>query len=185
MPKKVLVAVASGFEEIEFVAPVDILKRAGLDVTIAVSGDSTNVVGVNGVAIQGDKLLSDVSSENYDLVVCPGGMECSIKLGKDQQLLKMLQETKKRGGIIASICASPVNVFEKNGLLIDVEKAVSYPSMMSELTRPDNSNATVCVSSNVVTSQGPGTSISFGLKLVEMLCGLEKSKLIANTIVAT
>lgn len=185
MSKKVLVAVASGFEEIEFVVPVGILRRAGLDVTIAVSGDCTNVVGVHGVVVQGDKLLSEVSSENYDLIVCPGGMECSIKLGKDQQLLKMLQETKKRGGIIASICASPVNVFEKNGLLVDVEKAVSYPSMMKELTRPDDSNVAVCVSSNVVTSQGPGTSVSFGLKLVEMLCGLEKSRLIADTIVAS
>lgn len=185
MPKKVLVALASGFEEIEFVAPVDILRRAGLNVTLAVSGDCNTVVGAHGIVIQGDMLIKEVLSEDYDLIICPGGMECAIKLGKDQHLLKMLHETKKRGGIIASICASPVVVFEKNGLLSDIEKATSYPSMMSELSRPDNSNAAVCVSSNVVTSRGPGTSISFGLKLVEMLCGLEQSKLIADSIVAT
>ncbi|KAJ1607995.1 hypothetical protein OJ253_2103 [Cryptosporidium canis] len=185
MGKKVLVAIASGFEEIEFVAPVDILRRAGLDVTIAVSGYSRNIVGAHGITIQGERLLSEITSESYDLVVCPGGMECSLKLGEDRQLLKILQETKRRGGVIASICASPVNIFEKNGLLSDVDKAVSYPSMMNQLTRPDDSNSAVCVCSNVVTSQGPGTSISFGLKLVELLCGLEKSKFIADTIVAS
>ncbi|KAH8583944.1 DJ-1 family [Cryptosporidium sp. chipmunk genotype I] len=185
MSKKVLVALASGFEEIEFVAPVDILRRAGLNVTIAVSGNCNKAVGAHGITIVGDKLLDEVLSEDYDLVICPGGMDCAVKLGKDQNLLKILRETKKRGGIIASICASPVIVFEKNGLLSDVEKAVTYPSMMSELCRPDNSNAAVCVSSNVVTSQGPGTSVLFGLKLVEMLCGVEKSKLIADSILVT
>ncbi|OII75330.1 uncharacterized protein cubi_01851 [Cryptosporidium ubiquitum] len=184
MSKKVLIAVANGFEEIEFVTPVDILRRAGLNVTIAVSGDCNMVVGAHGITIKGDKFLNEVLSEDYDLVMCPGGMECAIKLGKDQNLLKILHETKKKGKIIASICASPVIVFEKNGLLSDVEKAVSYPSMMSELARPDSANSAVCVSSNVVTSQGPGTSVSFGLKLVEMLCGLEQSNLIADSIVA-
>ncbi|CUV06152.1 unnamed protein product [Cryptosporidium hominis] len=184
MAKKVLVALANGFEEIEFVTPVDILRRADLNVTIAVSGDCKKVMGAHGITIMGDKLLDEVLSEDYDLVMCPGGMDCAIKLGSDQNLLKILRETKKKGGIIASICASPVIVFEKNGLLSDVEKAVSYPSMMNELDKPDSSNAAVCVSSNVVTSQGPGTSVLFGLKLVEMLCGVEKSKLIADTIVA-
>ncbi|KAF7457292.1 DJ-1 family protein [Cryptosporidium felis] len=184
MTKKVLVTVADGFEEIEFVTPVDILRRAGLNVTIGVSGEKTQVVGAHGISINGDVLLSEILSESFDMVVCPGGLQCAYKLGSDKNVLTILRETKERGGIIAAICASPVIVFEKNGLLSDVNLAVSYPSMMNELTRPDLSMPSVCVSSNVVTSQGPGTSISFGLKLVELLCGQHQSKNISETIVA-
>lgn len=183
MTKKVLVPVSNGFEELEFVAPVDIMRRAGLEVTIATLGNSDEVVGAHGLVIKGDCLLSNVSSE-FDAVVCPGGMDCAISLGKDQHLLSIIKELKQRGKLIAAICASPVTILEKNGLLADVDMAVCYPMMIHELKKPDPSRSPVCVSSNVVTSQGPGTAVCFGLKIVEILCGKEQSDDVATAIVA-
>ncbi|KAK6588789.1 hypothetical protein RS030_2232 [Cryptosporidium xiaoi] len=182
MSKKVLVAVAGGFEEIEFISPVDVLRRAGLNVVIGVSGSSLEVVGANGVSIKGDVFLSELSAE-FDAIVCPGGMGCASTLGADKHFLELLKETKKRGKLIAAICASPVLVLEKNGLLSDIEKATCYPSMASELSRPDLSDD-VCVCSNVITSKAPGTSIQFALKIVETLCGIGPAQSVAEMIVA-
>ncbi|OII78167.1 DJ-1 family protein [Cryptosporidium andersoni] len=184
MITKVLVAIADGVEEIEFVAPVDIMRRAGLDVLIASVGDNLNVVGANGIKLCADVLLKDLD-KGFSAIVCPGGLGCSKALAESNLFKEHLHHTKNSGGIIAAICASPALVLEPHGLLDDVEHAVCYPSMKNQLSKPHPDQPHVAVAANIITSQGPGTAIEFGLHLVATLCGETTAKQVSEGIIAS
>lgn len=179
--KTVLFAISTGTESIEFTAPYDILKRAGANITIAKVKDPTNpelsltVTTAQGLKIQADILIEQVTRNEYDMIVCPGGLPNAEYLGKCKELVEMLKKQKAANKYYTAICAPPATVFEANGLL-EGEAGTCYPSMQSELKNQSKVKDRVVVSNHCITSQGPCTAIEFGFALCEALFGKEKAE---------
>jgi 4-methyl-5(b-hydroxyethyl)-thiazole monophosphate biosynthesis len=169
MPEQVVVVLAPGFEEIEAVTPIDVLRRAGLDVVVAGVG-ATAVQGSHGVTFQCDIALEDIQSTPRAIVL-PGGLPGSENLGKSGAVKELTMRVHESGGICASLCAAPAMTLAKFGLL-DGRTATCYPSFEKEFdpsTKPSEDR--VVVDGNIVTSRGPGTSLEFSLKLAAILAG--------------
>ncbi len=172
MPKTVLIPLAPGFEEIETIAVVDVLRRAGARVTLAGTGDEVlPVKGSRGVLVVPDALLKTQEPEDFDLIVLPGGQPGTKNLMESEKLINTLQAMEKQGKQLAAICAAPL-VLQKAGLIQD-QKITSHPSVEKELERGCYSEDRVVVDGKIVTSRSPGTAIEFALKLVEILFGPE------------
>ncbi len=169
MPEQIVVVLAQGFEEIEAVTPIDVLRRAGLDVVVAGVG-ATAVQGAHGVTYQCDVALEDIQSTPRAIVL-PGGLPGSENLGKSGAVKELTLKVHESGGICAAICAAPAFTLAKFGLL-DGRTATCYPSFEKEFdssTKPSEDR--VVVDGNIVTSRGPGTSLEFSLKLAGILAG--------------
>jgi 4-methyl-5(b-hydroxyethyl)-thiazole monophosphate biosynthesis len=161
---KALVLLATGFEEIEAVSIIDILRRANIDVTSASLGEK-NVVGAHGITVLADKKLEAIGSTQYDVVVLPGGQPGSNNLRDDARVLKLLREQHAAGRFVAAICAAPI-ALEAAGLLKG-KAATSYPGY--DLPSAKYSTERVVVDGHVVTSRAPSTAIEFSLAIVEWL----------------
>ncbi len=181
MTKKVLVPLADGSEEIEAVAVIDILRRAGADVTVA-SVAGLQVVCSRGVKIEADRLLSDCTQEIYDLIVLPGGMPGAEHLRDCKELAQLLKDQRAAGRLYAAICASPAVVFQPLGLL-QGKKATCHPGRLHSLENKEAAADRVVVDGNCITSQAPGTAIEFALTLVELLFGKEQAAAAAGPLV--
>jgi 4-methyl-5(b-hydroxyethyl)-thiazole monophosphate biosynthesis len=180
MLPKILVAVADGIEELEAIAIIDCLGRAGAEITVA----SVNKIQINTcrkVKITADCLIGDCLGKTYDLLALPGGMPGAEHLRDSKELAEMLKKQKDAGRLYAAICASPAVVFEYQGLLAG-KKATCFPAMAEKLKNKEAANQRVVVDGNCITSQGPGTAIEFAIKLVEILFGSEKTRAIAKTM---
>ncbi len=178
MPK-ILMPLADGFEDIEALAVVDILRRAGVNiVTAGISGNL--VTSVSKVRMHADTRLLDEDLNKFDGIILPGGTAAVDILGKMPTLTKTLQDFAKNGKFIGAICAAPP-ILHKLGILAD-KKATAYPGLEKGFDRPRSDR--VVVDGNIVTSQGPGTSIAFALKIVEQLMGREAALRISQQIVA-
>ena len=172
MSKNVLVPAADGSEEIELVSIVDILRRAGAEVTVA-SVDKQEITCSRGVKIIADALLSECTGKTYHLIALPGGIPGAEHMRDCNELVEMLKQQQKHGRLYAAICASPAVVFQPHGLLAG-KKATCHPSRVNALDNKEAVNSRVVVDGNCITSQGPGTAMEFALKLVELLFGKEK-----------
>jgi len=167
---KILVPLADGFEDIEVATIVDVLRRAGIGVdTVSMVGGV--VTSSHDVKIMADKKISDVSVENYDGIVLPGGSPGFVNLGKSSKLKELLEQFNERGKLIAAICGAP-SVLAKYHLL-DNKRATIYPGMERELPYPRDEK--VVIDGNVITSQGPGTAMEFALAIVEKILGKQKA----------
>jgi len=176
--KYVLVPVGDGSEEIETTTIVDTLVRGGAVVVTASVGNSLQVTCSRGVKILADKFIQECINDSWDLVVCPGGMPGATNLKNSDSLKEILIKQNKLNKPYAAICAAPAVVLNSYGLLKD-KKATAYPKFLSELPIPIADQAVV-VDGNVITSQGPATSLAFSLTLVELLFGKDKSQQIAK-----
>lgn len=171
--KKVLVLLAEGFEEIEAVTVIDVLRRAEIEVTSA-SLNGTQVKGSHGIALEADATLDDVEEQMFDAVVLPGGMPGARHLRESHAVLNLIREAAHKGKFVAAICAGPT-ALDVAGVLKG-RRATSYPG--HELTSADYvEGEPVVVDGNIVTSRGPGTAFDFALKLVEKLAGPEVAEL--------
>ena len=182
MGKKVLVAVADGCEELEAVAIIDVLRRAGAEVVVASVGE-LEITASRGVKIVADKVIADCANEAFDMIVLPGGMGGAEHLRDSVELIAMLKEQKAAGRFYAAICAAPAVVLQEHGLLEGA--ATCYPSLREKLKSVRAEDKSVVVSGNCITSQGPGTAIAFSLKLVELLFGGEMAKNVADGMLVT
>jgi 4-methyl-5(b-hydroxyethyl)-thiazole monophosphate biosynthesis len=167
---KILVPFAEGFEEIEALTIVDVLRRAGIEVVI-VGVPSSIVTGSQGVRIFADKKISEIDPEDYDGIVLPGGNPGYKNLAKSEKILEMIRKFNSEGKLVAAICGSPA-VLAKAGILQD-KKATIYPGMEKEIPYPRSEK--VVVDENVITSQAPGTAMEFALKIVEYLLGKDRA----------
>ena len=170
---RILVPLAEGFEEMEAVAVIDVLRRADLEVTTAglVPGP---VTGSHGISLTPDTALDEVRVESFDVVVLPGGMPGTLHLMEDERVLGLVRDLHRRGRTTAAICAAPM-VLARAGVVEGVP-VTSHPSVRADLGGADvRAEPRVVRSGSVVTSQGPGTAIEFGLALVEELVGSEKA----------
>jgi 4-methyl-5(b-hydroxyethyl)-thiazole monophosphate biosynthesis len=167
---KALIVLADGFEEIEALTVVDILRRSGIEVTIA-GLVSTMVDGSHKIRVMAEKKLNEVKTADYDAIILPGGSGYK-NLMNSKAVLDMLKEFDKKGKLIAAICAAPT-VLAKAGLL-DKRIATVYPGLEKQIPRPRD--AKIVVDGNIVTSRSPGTAMIFALKIVEILAGKSIAK---------
>lgn len=171
---KVAVILADGFEEIEAVTVIDVLRRCGVSVdVIGLSRGCTE--GAHGIKIIPDMHINDVYPEKYDAVVLPGGDPGYINLRENSRVIEMIRDLHEKGRLIAAICASP-SVLSDAGILKG-KKATIYPGMEEEVRKGGGSfrEDPVVVDGNIVTSRGPATALLFALRLAEVLVGKEKS----------
>ncbi|MCG6917016.1 MAG: DJ-1/PfpI family protein [Deltaproteobacteria bacterium] len=181
MAKKVLVPIADGTEEIEAVCVIDVLRRAGADVTVASVGE-LQITASRGVKLVADQLITACMDETYDLVVLPGGMPGAEHLRDSKELETILKDQRDQGRLYGAICAAPAVVLKHHGLL-DQRQATCHPNFVSNLENIDLVQARVVVDGTCVTSRGPGTALEFALKLVELLYGADKAKEVAEPMV--
>ena len=176
----ILVPLAEGFEEIEAVTIIDVLRRADLDVTVA-GLEPGPVRGAHGVTFDTDCPLSEIESDRIHMLVLPGGMPGTTNLQEDERILALLRELHGSGRPVAAICAAPM-VLATAGLL-DGCSATSHPTVRDRLgSARVVDDERVVRAGTVVTSQGPGTSLEFALELVSQLAGPEKARELAEAM---
>ena len=176
----VLVILPEGFEELEAVAPIDLLRRAGVDVTLASLGNNPAVTGRNALVLQADTTLSAVGDQLFDLLFLPGGPGVKL-LRSDPRVRASVLAHHAAGRWLAAICAAPT-VLNDAGLLTG-RRYTAHFSVADELPALLAHERTV-TDGRLLTSRGAGTAIDFGLLLVEKLTSPEKSREIAQSICA-
>jgi len=169
---RVLVPLAAGFEEIEAVTVVDLLRRAGIEVHTAAL-DGPPVTGSHGITVTADIALDAVVTDDYDMIVLPGGMPGAEHLKNDPRVIALLRRFAAAGRFTAAICAAP-GVLAHAGLL-DQRAATSFPGFLHAQSAPGIRlrDDPVVIDGKVVTSRGAGTAMEFGLALIELLKGAE------------
>lgn len=178
---RVLVLLAAGFEEIEAVAVIDLLRRAGIDTRTASLGPR-EVTGSHGITVAADLALDSVDPDDFEMIVLPGGLPGADHLKADNRVLALLRRFAVAGRYTAAICAAP-GVLAHAGLL-DGRTATSYPGFL----RPDSapglklSEAPVVIDGKVVTSRGPGTAMEFGLALIGLLEGSQAAQIVRDRL---
>lgn len=190
--KKVLVPIADGTEEIEAVTVIDVLRRAGAEVTVMSVEDGRNeVVCSRGVRLVADANVKDVAGRgapnDWDLIAVPGGMPGAEHIADHTKFHAVLEKHFRAGKLMAGICAAPAICFEPKGFL-EGFAATAHPAFVDELggsllEKNDQAQCRVVVDKTMVTSRGPGTSLEWSLCLVEQLLGKDKAKEVAGPMV--
>ncbi|MDA3947276.1 MAG: DJ-1/PfpI family protein [Helicobacteraceae bacterium] len=172
MPK-VLVPLATGFEEIEAVSMIDIMRRGGIEVLVWAINYNMEVVGANGITLKAEGVVDGMSADDIDMIALPGGWGGTYALAEDENVQKLLKAMDAKGKDIGAICAAPF-ALKTAGVL--KETYTCYPSVEDEIKQEGYLGDTfqVVQTDNVMTSRGPGTAICFGLAIVKRLMGEEK-----------
>ncbi|TCJ11831.1 DJ-1/PfpI family protein [Parasulfuritortus cantonensis] len=168
--KSVLVPLAPGFEDLEAVTIVDLLRRA--DIEVVTAGLHSGLIrGSRGIRVQPDATLEGVLERDFDMIVLPGGMPGAENLTHDPRVQALLKKMAGAGKYTAAICAAPMALAQAG--LLDGRRATSYPGFVDRLPIPGvrYSKDAVVVDDKLVTSRGPGTAMDFGLALIELLVG--------------
>ena len=183
MAKKVIVILADGFEEIEAVTAIDVLRRAGVDVVVAgLTGKKT--AGAHGVRIEADVALQDVKGLP-DAIVLPGGMPGAKHLGESKRLGEIIRQMNQAKKLVGAICAAPALALAPAGVL-DGRKATCYPGFERSFSKAITfTEERVVVDGNIVTSRGPGSALEFSLQLVEQLAGKEKAERLRQALLVS
>jgi protein deglycase len=180
MSKRVLCLLAPGFEEIETVTPIDLLRRAGAEVIVASINGEQSVTGRSQITLRSDAALADVANEDFDLLIVPGGPGVKA-LRADGRPAKLAEAFHRSGKVVAAICAGPTVL--KDAHLLENRRFTAHFSVHEEL--PDAlAEERVVRDGEILTSRGAGTAVDFGLALVQALFGAEKSSEIAKAIMA-
>ena len=166
----VLIPLAQGCEELEAVTLIDLLRRAGIDVTSA-GLDKEVVKASRGVSLIPDTDLTTALQQDYDMIVLPGGLPGADHLDNDPRLRERIIKMADKGKYVAAICAAP-KVLANTGVLKG-KKATCYPGVLDALDIKSEDSAVV-EDGNIITSRGPGTAMDFALTLIEKLAGKEK-----------
>ena len=164
---KVYVFFADGFEEVEALTTVDLLRRANVEVVMTSIMGKNTVTGAQGITVCTDKIFEEIDPSDADMLILPGGQPGTTNLSQYKPLTDLLTEWNAKGKKMAAICAAPT-VFGGLGLL-NGRKATCYPGCESGLTGAQTSTDRVVTDGNITTSRGVGTAISFGLELVSIL----------------
>lgn len=179
--KHVCIALATGFEEIEGLTVVDLLRRADIQVTTASIGTTKEVIGAHAISVIADALFGDVDLNTVDMLVLPGGMPGTLHLQKDEHICAALKNFIKNGKEIAAICAAPL-ILGNLGLLKD-KKACCYPGFEDQLMEATIVYEPVAVDEQVITSRGMGTAIDFALALITRLKDNATAEAISSSII--
>lgn len=169
MIKKVALFIENGSEELEFIAPLDIMRRANLEVDLISANNEDFITSSHNVKIIADKKINEVNNIlDYDAIVIPGGMPGSTLLRDNKKIIEFYQTMYNSGKLVAAICAAPI-VLSAAGITNDKE-VTSYPGFDKEINYKNyNSNKAVVIDKNVITAQGPAVAILFGYEIVNYL----------------
>ena len=174
----VLIHLAEGFEEVEALTVVDVLRRAGVDAkTVSVSG-AQMVCGTHGIEVKADLLFDEADYEACEMIVLPGGLPGATNLRDHAGLTARIREFAKAGKNLAAICAAPL-VFGTCGIL-EGKEATIYPGMEAELAGAKATGENVTVCGNIITGKGPALAMEFALALVEKLKGVQVRENVAE-----
>lgn len=176
--KTIAVHLATGFEEIEAITVIDVLRRAGLNVIVTSVTDDYQVVGAHQIPVKADKLFAEVDDQSVDMIVLPGGLPGAENLDRHEGLRSQLKNFDRAGKPIGAICAAPM-VLGHLGLL-EGKKAVCYPGFEKELQGAKVGSSSTVIDGKIVTGRGVGAALNFSLELVHMLEGKEKADKLAQ-----
>ncbi|NOY80044.1 MAG: DJ-1/PfpI family protein [Kiritimatiellaeota bacterium] len=165
---RVAVLLAEGFEEIEAVTIIDVLRRADLSVTTFGLNGAGPVLGSHEIQVTADAALDAIVGQRFEMVVLPGGMPGSKHLAENETVRTLLRETVARGDWVAALCAAPL-ALHAAGLISDGRRVTAYPAMAAQLAGAVYTGARVEVDGRIVTGAGPGAAFDFALTLVEAL----------------
>jgi protein deglycase len=178
MAKRALLVLAEGFEEIEAVTVIDLLRRAGVELITAGLTDR-EVAGAHGIRVGADTTFAE-TEPNVDAIILPGGQPGATHLGNSEELLAAIRRAHAKGTICAAICAAP-SVLAKAGI-IEGKNATCFPGVEQQLTGAHVSEEPVVVDGTVVTSRGVGTAIAFSLSLIARLVDGETARTMAQRV---
>jgi 4-methyl-5(b-hydroxyethyl)-thiazole monophosphate biosynthesis len=171
---QILVPIANGSEEMEAVIIIDTLRRANANVIVASIEDKLEILASRNVKLEADILLDEAANLSYDLIILPGGLGGAEAFAKTEKLINMLKKQREANRPYGAICASPALALEPHGLLKG-KKATAFPAMCNKLSDPSEVENRVVIDGNLITSRGPGTTMEFGLAIIEKFFGREKS----------
>lgn len=170
----IYVMLAEGFEEIEALAVVDVLRRAALPTKTVAVGDKPLVTGAHGIPVTADTVSAAIGNcDDLDAVVLPGGMPGTLHLEQSDFVQRTLDFAAAGGKVIAAICAAP-SILGHKGLLKG-KRAASYPDFEKDLTGAEVVREAAVWDGNILTSRGPGTAIDFSLALAAHFVGAEQA----------
>ncbi len=178
MKKKIAVHLAEGFEEIEAVSIIDVLRRAELEVSVVSVSGKLEVVGAHQLKVVADVLFEKLNYDDINMIVLPGGMPGASNLNAHSALKEMIMKFNSGNKSLAAICAAPL-VFGNLGIL-EGKKAVCYPGFEKYLKGAELLDVPVVESGNIITGNGPGAAIQFALKIVEREVSAEKAEWLAK-----
>lgn len=178
---RALVPLAEGFEDIEAVTVIDVLRRGGVEVVTASIRDTREVTGAHGIALQADALFADVADEAFDAVVLPGGGPGTENLKRSEAVIDRLRRQKDEERLICAICAAPTVLVEAD-VLEPGQHVTCYPTCSVDLDRPC-ANVPVVADGNVITGQAPGSALLFSLVVLQALAGEKVAQKVARGMV--
>ncbi len=175
----IYILLADGFEEIEALTPLDMLRRAGLEVkTVGIS--QKTALGAHGIPVVCDIMPEEADLLSAELVIFPGGMPGATNLDASPFTDKIISAVTENGGRLAAICAAPL-IFGRRGLL-QGKRATCYPGFEKELIGARISDAGVVTDGNITTAKGMGAALEFSEELLRLTCGVDKQKQISDGI---
>ena len=181
MSQKILMILAEGFEETEAIAVADVLRRAGLDLTLA-GLTAQLVTGAHKIAVKADCTLAEIKPVDFDAVVLPGGMPGSTHLRESEAVMQAVKTVYGKGGIAAAICAAPI-ALARAGVL-DGKKITAYPGFEQYFEKSDYTGLLTQVDGRVITGKGAGAAFEFAARIVEAFGKGEQVKtILANMFV--
>ena len=170
----ILLPIAQGFEEVEAVSLIDVLRRGGLAVRVATVDphkDDNLVLGANGITLQADTNIKNVVADDFDMILLPGGWENTYTLADNETVQNLLKEFKANNKVIGSICAAAYALKKADVLGNDY---TCYPAAADEVDHEGyRDDQAVVIDGNIMTSRGPGTALCFGLEIVKRFSGEE------------
>ena len=170
--KTIFVFLAEGFEDIEALTPVDVLRRAGLSVQTVSVMDEQVVAGAHGVPVLADKMFAEINPEDAEMILLPGGLPGATNLDAHEGLSHLILDFAEADKPLAAICAAPL-VLGNRGLL-QGKKATCYPGFETYLQGAEYTAALVEKDGNIITGKGPGAAMEFAFAIVEKYCGMDK-----------
>ena len=177
---RALIPLADGFEEIEAVSIIDVLRRGGVEVVSASIHDRKDVRGAHGIVMDADRLLSDVIDEDYDVIVLPGGGEGTANLKSCAVLIERIRRQRAEHRFLAAVCAAPTVLVEAE--VLGNEHVTCYPTCQMELDRPWR-NAPVVADGFIITGQAPGSALLFALVVLQLVFSDSAAKKVARSMV--
>ncbi len=172
---------ANGFEEVEALTTVDLLRRGGIKVTTISITEEKMVLGAHSINVEADTVLEQIKGQVFDGLVLPGGMPGTLHLQHNETVCSMVREYCEEGKLIAAICAAPT-VFGYLGLL-EGKKATCYPTMEDGLVGAEWMKEPVVVDGNIITSRGVGTAIEFSAAIIQYLLKDDTARKVKEQIV--
>ncbi|WP_066629345.1 DJ-1 family glyoxalase III [Labilibacter marinus] len=179
--QNVYIFLANGFEEIEAITPIDVLRRAEINVTTVSITDSLEVKGAHNIKVLADAIYNNCDFSDADLLILPGGMPGTLNLDKHDDLKELLLNFSNQNKLIGAICAAPL-VLGGQGILKD-KNVTCYPGFEDKLIGAKTTDAPIEVANNIITAKGVGAAMKFALQLVSMLKDEELAIKLADKMV--